>query len=200
LKHTPVSLHLYFPEVDEAFQTADKAGAKVMLVPTEMSLGDRFAVVEDREGHRWSVPTHVRDLPPEQLNHQARDFIAQRAEIAQTAQRAKCRRGGGYPPFPTRGRAGDPARKKKTEPATLAASFFVGPCRAYSAGALTGADVWAAPPSFLKRWNSVAAIGPLMLCQTLKMALGTAARDRKSTRLNSSHVKNSYAVFCLKKK
>src|SRR5690606_41752010 len=27
-----------------------------------------------------------------------------------------------------------------------------------------------------------------------------AAGDRKSTRLNSSHVKNSYAVFCLKKK
>src|SRR5690606_12380529 len=26
------------------------------------------------------------------------------------------------------------------------------------------------------------------------------SRDRKSTRLNSSHVKNSYAVFCLKKK
>src|SRR5690606_41849460 len=25
-------------------------------------------------------------------------------------------------------------------------------------------------------------------------------RDRKSTRLNSSHVKRSYAVFCLKKK
>src|SRR5690606_40410453 len=28
----------------------------------------------------------------------------------------------------------------------------------------------------------------------------TAAADRKSTRLNSSHVKISYAVFCLKKK
>src|SRR5436309_7505224 len=27
-----------------------------------------------------------------------------------------------------------------------------------------------------------------------------AQRDRKSTRLNSSHVKISYAVFCLKKK
>src|SRR5690606_41836110 len=27
-----------------------------------------------------------------------------------------------------------------------------------------------------------------------------ARRDRKSTRLNSSHVKISYAVFCLKKK
>src|SRR5436309_3963232 len=28
----------------------------------------------------------------------------------------------------------------------------------------------------------------------------TPSRDRKSTRLNSSHVKISYAVFCLKKK
>src|SRR5437764_3237339 len=29
---------------------------------------------------------------------------------------------------------------------------------------------------------------------------GTASRDRKSTRLNSSHRCSSYAVFCLKKK
>src|SRR5690554_7328198 len=28
---------------------------------------------------------------------------------------------------------------------------------------------------------------------------GTSNRDRKSTRLNSSHVRISYAVFCLKK-
>src|SRR5690625_7118389 len=31
-------------------------------------------------------------------------------------------------------------------------------------------------------------------------AIGADARDRKSTRLNSSHVAISYAVFCLKKK
>src|SRR3712207_8944215 len=31
-------------------------------------------------------------------------------------------------------------------------------------------------------------------------ALGHRARDRKSTRLNSSHANISYAVFCLKKK
>src|SRR5207302_1960186 len=30
--------------------------------------------------------------------------------------------------------------------------------------------------------------------------LASMGGDRKSTRLNSSHVKNSYAVFCLKKK
>src|SRR5947207_15516202 len=34
----------------------------------------------------------------------------------------------------------------------------------------------------------------------LDQALGAATRDRKSTRLNSSHTVISYAVFCLKKK
>src|SRR5690606_40316578 len=33
-----------------------------------------------------------------------------------------------------------------------------------------------------------------------KDGVGARAQDRKSTRLNSSHVKISYAVFCLKKK
>src|SRR5690606_40937504 len=32
-----------------------------------------------------------------------------------------------------------------------------------------------------------------------RRALGRPGQDRKSTRLNSSHVKISYAVFCLKK-
>src|SRR2546430_11644576 len=46
------------------------------------------------------------------------------------------------------------------------------------------------------------------LCQIVATNVGTsvcpaeysAARDRKSTRLNSSHSQISYAVFCLKKK
>src|SRR5207302_8606713 len=38
--------------------------------------------------------------------------------------------------------------------------------------------------------------GPARCCRRSRMARG----DRKSTRLNSSHVKISYAVFCLKKK
>src|SRR6267378_5084174 len=43
-------------------------------------------------------------------------------------------------------------------------------------------------------------------CDSPRWAASTAARrssyvrDRKSTRLNSSHVEISYAVFCLKKK
>src|SRR5690606_41035518 len=40
-----------------------------------------------------------------------------------------------------------------------------------------------------------------LICYGTRVALGRAiGKDRKSTRLNSSHVKISYAVFCLKKK
>src|SRR5699024_12305495 len=38
------------------------------------------------------------------------------------------------------------------------------------------------------------------LYQTIATEYGGNERDRKSTRLNSSHVSTSYAVFCLKKK
>src|SRR5207249_10763525 len=37
-------------------------------------------------------------------------------------------------------------------------------------------------------------------CNASSAASGRMPRDRKSTRLNSSHVSISYAVFCLKKK
>src|SRR5690606_40094540 len=37
-------------------------------------------------------------------------------------------------------------------------------------------------------------------CRSCSICTRSATSDRKSTRLNSSHVKISYAVFCLKKK
>src|SRR5207302_8326072 len=45
------------------------------------------------------------------------------------------------------------------------------------------------PQTSSGRWNSSRITGK-----------GAEPQDRKSTRLNSSHVKSSYAVFCLKKK
>src|SRR3989442_10047577 len=45
--------------------------------------------------------------------------------------------------------------------------------------------------------------GAVAFCEKAAAATRQAAkerRDRKSTRLNSSHVRISYAVFCLKKK
>src|SRR3712207_9412731 len=36
--------------------------------------------------------------------------------------------------------------------------------------------------------------------EQMRLMVGAARQDRKSTRLNSSHANISYAVFCLKKK
>src|SRR5690606_40237663 len=44
------------------------------------------------------------------------------------------------------------------------------------------------------------AVVPLVTIFMASFKTQAEFRDRKSTRLNSSHVKSSYAVFCLKKK
>src|SRR5438067_7763697 len=52
-------------------------------------------------------------------------------------------------------------------------------------------------------WRREAADGVAAIADALESAIAAqrpGARDRKSTRLNSSHVSISYAVFCLKKK
>src|SRR5690606_19905007 len=62
--------------------------------------------------------------------------------------------------------------------------------------------------SVATRWHSSLQIADQVLDTwkspmwwAMKLARGEKiVRDRKSTRLNSSHVKISYAVFCLKKK
>src|SRR3712207_8341629 len=47
---------------------------------------------------------------------------------------------------------------------------------------------------------SLDALGAAGTCENSIRALRPRGRDRKSTRLNSSHANISYAVFCLKKK
>src|SRR5688572_31988724 len=52
-------------------------------------------------------------------------------------------------------------------------------------------------------WCCLVLFGPkniLMRVSRQLRTLGITPRDRKSTRLNSSHSQISYAVFCLKKK
>src|SRR3989442_10687700 len=51
------------------------------------------------------------------------------------------------------------------------------------------------------RPRTPADIAPLLHGRTVRLDAGRLrSLDRKSTRLNSSHVRISYAVFCLKKK
>lgn len=51
--------------VDECFQRAREAGAKVMAEPEDRPWGLRQCKVEDPGGHRWELSQHLRDVRPE---------------------------------------------------------------------------------------------------------------------------------------
>lgn len=57
LKGTPVSMHLIVGDADAAAKQAVAAGAKVIMPVADMFWGDRYGVLEDPFGHRWSVAT-----------------------------------------------------------------------------------------------------------------------------------------------
>src|SRR5438128_3334008 len=63
-------------------------------------------------------------------------------------------------------------------------------------GGGTGAAAVATEPGAIVANSTATAVAVLFAT----IAPGSVATDRKSTRLNSSHGSNSYAVFCLKKK
>jgi PhnB protein len=67
LKGSSVTIHLYVEDADAFIKRAVEAGAKVIMPIADMFWGDRYGVLEDPFGHRWSVATHVRDVSPEEL-------------------------------------------------------------------------------------------------------------------------------------
>ncbi|HYD79439.1 MAG TPA: VOC family protein [Paucimonas sp.] len=67
LNGTPVTIHLYVPDADAVFERAVTAGATVKMPLDDMFWGDRYGMVEDPFGHRWSIATHVRDMTPEEI-------------------------------------------------------------------------------------------------------------------------------------
>jgi uncharacterized glyoxalase superfamily protein PhnB len=66
-KASPVFIHLYVNDVDAVFQQAIAAGATPLLQPADMFWGDRYAMLADPFGHRWSVATHKRDMTPQEM-------------------------------------------------------------------------------------------------------------------------------------
>lgn len=67
LAGSPVTLHLYVPDVDATVATAVAAGARLTLPVSDMFWGDRYGRLEDPFGHQWSIAPHQQDLTPEQI-------------------------------------------------------------------------------------------------------------------------------------
>src|SRR5690606_39299611 len=94
------------------------------------------------------------------------------------------------PSFPTR-RSSDLVRDSLLEEARRCAGIILGPTATFDFKDAANGEI---NPSmfFRKRLDLFANIRPNRTYPALPNRIG----DRKSTRLNSSHVKNSYAVFC----
>jgi uncharacterized glyoxalase superfamily protein PhnB len=74
------SLHLYVPNVDQAFARAVAAGAEVRMAVADMFWGDRYAKVADPFGHEWGLASHKEDLTPKQIAERAREFFGRMRE------------------------------------------------------------------------------------------------------------------------
>ncbi|HUF83300.1 MAG TPA: VOC family protein [Acidimicrobiia bacterium] len=68
---TAVTISVYVADVDKTFATAVEAGAKELRAPEDQFYGDRSGQFEDPFGHRWSVSTHVEDVPPDEMAKRA---------------------------------------------------------------------------------------------------------------------------------
>jgi PhnB protein len=68
---TPVTMSMYVEDVDRVFRAAVEAGATALRPPEDQFYGDRAGQFEDPFGHRWSVATHVEDVPPEEMARRA---------------------------------------------------------------------------------------------------------------------------------
>jgi PhnB protein len=53
----PTAIHLYVPDVDQAYERAIKAGAKSLMPVVDQPYGERSGGVEDVHGNRWYIAT-----------------------------------------------------------------------------------------------------------------------------------------------
>ena len=53
----PTAIHLYVPDVDQAYERALKAGAKSLMPVADQPYGERSGGVEDVQGNRWYIAT-----------------------------------------------------------------------------------------------------------------------------------------------
>jgi len=60
---SPVTIHLVVPDVDAAVARAAQAGATITMPVADQFWGDRYGVVQDPFGHKWSIATPKPDAP-----------------------------------------------------------------------------------------------------------------------------------------
>src|SRR5207244_2153110 len=70
-------VHIYVPDADATWQRAVAAGATVEMPIADQFWGDRYGILRDRWGNRWSIGTHKEDVPPAEMGNRAAEAMRQ---------------------------------------------------------------------------------------------------------------------------
>ena len=65
---------IYVADADSAFAKAIKAGAKQDRAVEDQFWGDRMGSVFDPFGHKWTLATHVEDVPPDEMKRRMAEW------------------------------------------------------------------------------------------------------------------------------
>jgi PhnB protein len=83
-----ITIHIYTQNVDAAFERATAAGAQVNMPLMDQFWGDRYGLVTDPYGHKWSLAAHIKNLSPEEMDramNEATEKMPQPAAERKTA-------------------------------------------------------------------------------------------------------------------
>ncbi len=71
-----VSLNIYVEDVDARFAQALEAGATELNPVQDQFYGDRSGTLVDPFGHRWTLATHIKEVPPEEVQRYMDEVMA----------------------------------------------------------------------------------------------------------------------------
>jgi PhnB protein len=77
-----VTMHIYTDNVDTAFDRAVAAGATVSMPLMDQFWGDRYGLLTDPYGHKWSLAAHVRDMSADEVRKAQEEAFAKMPKSA----------------------------------------------------------------------------------------------------------------------
>lgn len=76
LKGSPVTIHINVSDADAAAAQAVAAGATLTMPVADQFWGDRYGIVQDPYGHKWSIAQRLRNMTPDEMHAAMLQFMS----------------------------------------------------------------------------------------------------------------------------
>ncbi len=75
LGSTTVVTHIYVSDCDLLTERMKNNGAEILLEPTDMFFGERYAKVRDPFGHEWGIGQKIKEMSPQEIEAAAEELF-----------------------------------------------------------------------------------------------------------------------------